>query len=410
MANETWSKKPLITEISNTTEFCILDEAIPKNKRINAKTILDLKAPKENAEFTGTMKLNGVPIGTNDLNGTNYLMVYGVGTPTDNAAELQAAYNEAKKMPRHLGTFNPGNSITIYKGQTFVDSTIPVKFFIANTDFTGTIAVAPAGTFAGRDSQSEFDAALARRASVIVAPGEYDFGSSTFTIDATGVDVVSLTGNADVIIRRLIVSADYIYIKGITALNDFGVRSSLSNIVIEDCESKTSLASYFNLKGANTLLGTFINCKGTDCSFADNDGGPGKASGTFINCTGGDKSFGGGGGGTADGTFTNCVGGDNSFAGLGGGTASGKFIGCTGGETSFGLGSGSILTGTLENCKLTSGTFPTPTGAGKIYNCIDGNGNLINTPLPIFADNAAAASLAVGTMYRTSAGVQMIKW
>ena len=32
MANETWSQKPLITEISNTTEFCILDEAIPKIK------------------------------------------------------------------------------------------------------------------------------------------------------------------------------------------------------------------------------------------------------------------------------------------------------------------------------------------------------------------------------------------
>ena len=50
-------------------------------------------------------------------------MVYGTGTPTDNAAELQAAYNEAKTMPRYLGDIPISfASTTFYKGQTFYNS------------------------------------------------------------------------------------------------------------------------------------------------------------------------------------------------------------------------------------------------------------------------------------------------
>ena len=328
--------------------------------------------------FEKVPKVIGVHIGSNNLNGTNYLMVYGTGTPEENAAELQAAYNEAKKMPRHLGKFDPWNSINIYEGQTFVNSSLPIKVMIATDNFNGTIQTAPAGTFAQIGSTSESAAALARRVSVIVAPGEYNFvAPSSFTLNSSGIDVKSLTGKKDVLINSVSVSSDYVYVSGINCgVGKFTVSSGLSNIIIENCE------------GGNDSFGAGVI-----------------ASGIFNYCTGGSGSF--GSGGTASGAFNNCIGGDYSFGGDGG-TASGAFNNCIGGVSSF--GSGGTLNGTLTNCKLTTGTFETPTGEGKIYNCIDGNGNLINTPLPIFADNAAAASHPTGTMYRTATGVQMIKY
>ena len=53
------------------------------------------------------------------LIGTNYILVKGKGTPTENAAELQEAYNEAKKMPRYLGDIAVGYTGEFYTGQSF---------------------------------------------------------------------------------------------------------------------------------------------------------------------------------------------------------------------------------------------------------------------------------------------------
>lgn len=393
MANEKWSQKPLIEELSETTEFCILDEVTPKNKRINAKTLLnakanvsdlnnvdntsdlnkpistaqqaalDLKAPLHNPAFTGDATLNGEPISTNDLNGTNYVMVYGTGTPEENAAELQAAYNEAKKMPRHLGTFTPGDSIEIYKGQTFVNSSIPIKYMVANSNYSGTIGAAPAGTFSGRDSQSEFDAVLARRVTVIIASGEYNFGASAFVVDSPGINIVSLTGNSDVIINST---------ENIPGWNNnCGIKVTANDILIKGINCKTNV--FFIESNLDNLICEY--CIGGNYSFG---GGGGTASGLFNNCVGGTASF--GTDGTASGTFNNCIGKNASFGGGSGGTASGTFTNCTGGTASFGGGSGGSLSGELINCKLTAGTFVTPTGEGKIYNSIDGNNTLVNYP------------------------------
>lgn len=322
-------------------------------------------------------------LSSSDLNGTNYVMVYGTGTPTENAAELQAAYNEAKKMPRHLGTFNSGDFITIYKGQTFVNSSIPIKFFIATTDFAGTIGAAPAGTFAGRDLQSELDAALSRRVSVIVAPGEYNFGASAFVVDAPGINIVSLTGNSDVIISSteenldhgytygIKITADYVLIKGINCItNTFYIESYLYNIICEHC---TGGNYSFGMDGVAS--GTFNDCIGGDSSF----GTAGTASGTFTNCTGGDWSF--GSDGVASGIFNNCIGGEGSF-GAYTGNASGTFNNCVGGVDSFGGSGGTInAVARLYYTRLTSGTFPTPEAGGRLIHCIDGNNNVVNYPI-----------------------------
>ena len=78
---------------------------------------------------------------------------------------------------------------------------------------------------------------------------------------------------------------------------------------------------------------------------------------------------------TTSGIFTNCQGGLGSFSV--GDTASGTFNSCIGGEGSFG-GIGGTITGKLYYCRLTTGTFTTPTGSGKIVLGIDGNDDIIN--------------------------------
>jgi len=130
-----------------------------------------------------------------------------------------------------------------------------------------------------------------------------------------------------------------------------------------------------------TANGSFINCRvqsGTG-SFGGGSGSS-TASGIFTNCTGNVYSF--GGNGTASGTFINCIGDTYSFGGHAG-TASGLFSYCMSGDKSFGGRNWSnAITGTLSGklyyCRLTSGTFITKSGAGRVVLCIDGNSNQNN--------------------------------
>ena len=235
---------------------------------------------------------------SSNLNGTNYIMVYGVGTPEENAAELQAAYDEAKKMPRYLGEVGDSVVMDFYKGQTvyaFGD------YYILNNTVLN-ITIEDSSIDITEITEAE---AKSTRTTVIVAPGDYR-DITPFIHDASGIDVVSLTGSAGVLLNGIIVSTDYSFIRGIDCgVEPFTVNGSLPNLTVE-------------------------------------------------NSIGGDSSF-------SDGTET-----------------SSKFINCTGGLDAFGYGA--FFTGILENCKLTTGTFPTPTEGGKIYNCIDGNGDLVNYP------------------------------
>ena len=302
-------------------------------------------------------------------NGTNYLMVYGTGTPAENGAELLAAYEEAKKMPRYLGDVFIGPDLTLYKGQTFRVVNDGNKYMVALRDFTGNIY-----NLQEKWVIPEVDAKSVRT-TLIVAPGEYNFGASAFTVDTDGINIVSLTGNSDVIINSteensifnytygIKITANYTLIKGINCkTNTFYIADNLDNLICEYC-----IGGYNSFSGHGTASGTFNYCIGGTASFGST------ASGTFNNCIGGDGSF----GGTASGIFNDCIGGGGSFGGYGG-TASGTFNHCTGDSGSFG-GYGGTASGIFNNC-ITSGTFSTPTGEGKIYNCIDGNGTLVNYP------------------------------
>jgi hypothetical protein len=248
---------------------------------------------------------------------------------------------------------------------------------------------------------------------VVCGAGKYQFATE-FTMDTQFIDLVSLTGNRDVKLFSdeslgIMVMADNVFIKGV----DVGAKSFFQDldtnfIICENCKGgdgsfgggttdatctyinceggvgsfnryQRAAGTYINCKGGGESFGcytqatgTFINCEGGVHSFGAFD----VASGTFINCVGGEYSFGGGyddSGAVASGTFDNCKGGDNSFGG-GYGTASGIFTNCVGGLNSFaGIAGVGDLTGKLYYCRLTAGTFRTPTAPGLIRASIDGN-------------------------------------
>ena len=243
------------------------------------------------------------------------------------------------------------------------------------------------------------------RVSVIIQPGNYTLAAQ-LTVDTQFVDLIGLgaiklrRGCVPAVVidgNTLNVTANDVDVKGISVgTQAFSVGNNLSLQVIEDCVGGDTS---FN---PNTLAGTFINCKSGSHSFAGASGGAQTASGTFINCEGGANSFGGGftgnvssgifvnctvgnnqgfsTSGTASGTFTDCEGGSSAFGGtpFPASTASGTFTNCIGGSNAFGGGGSGTATGKFYQCRLTSGTFKTVTGAGLMRNCIDGNNAIVD--------------------------------
>lgn len=261
-----------------------------------------------------------------DLNGNNYVMVYGTGTPEENGAEFIAAYNLAKTMPRYLHAANVDRSsddpITVYKGQTFDDSNYSQNYAVA----TNTVINGPGNTLTA-DYISE-TVAKSVRTTIVVAPGHYKFASE-FVHDASGIDIVSLTGNRDVLISATSIkysfgiNAHYTMVKGINT-------SFIGN---------KSIRVYPNLSNMEV-----VNCIGGNNSFCDNDAQGRSVTGTFIDCEGGDGSFINGSGITSvlSGKFIRCIGGNYSFA------SSGKIINayfedCKGGAYSFGSNDGEYV-------------------------------------------------------------------
>jgi len=287
-------------------------------------------------------QLGGGSNGTG-IGGTQYIFVQANGTDVENAAELQAAYNTAKTM-------SPKDN----------------------------------------------------RITVVAAPGTYKF-PSTFVMDTEYIDLVSLTGNRDVVFdldgitdpfqfdddtsdiisigECLLIDTDNVFVKGVKGkfylssnwnsywgegedyILPIQVSDNLPNIIVENCEGGTFSFGGDITFGSNPieLSGTFINCKTPAYAFC----GEGILSGVFIDCIGGDSSF--GFRGVLSGTFTNCIGGNESFGGFG--TASGTFTNCQGGEGSFG-GAG-IASGTFTNCIGSTVSFGSQgTASGTFTNCI----------------------------------------
>jgi hypothetical protein len=369
------------------------------------------------------------------IEGTQYVFVSANGTDTENATELQAAYDLAKTKKEintntkwvslvsgwdfsvsesELSTsLDENTTIQWVEGQTYTIRLDGVEYTGVNqysdiNDVVMTSVTAPDGDYT--TIEVLYQEIIPSK--VIVAPGYFNF-TSNFLVDEDYVDIVSLDGNRSVVfngIGTINITANNVFIKGIDVQNkNFTIGSNLNKLTVENC--KGGDLSFGGSYGSNpiTVSGTFTNCEGGYDSF----GRSGVASGTFINCTtitgfgsyhngvasgtfinceaegasfgaqggvasgkfidcvGGDVSF---GRVAASGTFTNCVGGSNSFGTYG--VASGVFTNCIGSASSF--GKEGTLSGKLYYCRLTAGTFQTVSGAGITRYCIDGNGDTNN--------------------------------
>jgi hypothetical protein len=278
------------------------------------------------------------------LEGTSFILVKGEGTAEENGLELQAAYDAAKLATPY------GNPLS-------------------NTN----------------------------RFTILVAPGDYYYWDGSpftaqgqFLINTSYVDIVSLSGNADVFLSGInivdtITGPINVFLKGIDvtraislggACNAFALNSTNNTLLTCD----TCVGGDFSFGAGIPVNGTFVNCIAGVSSFAGlstfstpigvNPGFSGTASGTFTNCVGGNTCFGSipiFGIGIASGTFTNCSSGENSF---GDQQASGVFKNCTGGFFSFSNPSNNgKFEGTAFNCISTNSCFGAEIMGGSVYYC-----------------------------------------
>lgn len=297
-------------------------------------------------------------------NGTSVLFVNSLGTPTQNAATLQAAYDLAKTMTPDGAALSATNRVRL-----------------------------------------------------VVAPGKYTFGGTKFPVDTQFIDIVSIDGNKSVIMDGINVTASDVYLKGIDCGTDaFNVATSLPLLICENCKGGQGSFGGYSLTPI-TVSGTFINCTAGKFSFGSGTGGSssGTFSGTAINCTAVDYSFGQGyGGGIFSGIAINCTSGGRSYghgdADAATSTFSGTATNCTSingttGSYSFGGGRHNTFSGTATNCiagaasfgdgdnfgddafeatgrlyycrKTTDGAFTVPVAGGRQILCIDGNNNVV---------------------------------
>jgi hypothetical protein len=283
-------------------------------------------------------------IGGGSLGGTNYIFVPGDKNDTANAADIVAAYSAAKLL----------------------------------------------------------SPAVDNRITIVVAPGYYGF-MSVLDMDTDYIDLVSLTGNDDVIMYRadledpfffnwdtfevdefgnpIYVSANDVYLKGLRSkevLSDNyagfnGTPTYMAPFLVGDdrplFKAENVHGGFFHFSGgpfgSYVLSGTFINCTGKRQSFANG----GNASGTFVDCITNDaNNYSFGGQGTSSGLFARCGGGGNSIFG----NSTGTFIDCNA-QGSFAFGEFSNATGVFHNCEASEyGFAPGGNASGKFYDCRSG--------------------------------------
>lgn len=261
----------------------------------------------------------------------------------------------------------------------------------------------------GLDLQAAYDLAQAatpygdalsasNRFTIIVAPGDYysDYSGvfgpiGQFQINADFIDIISLTGNSDVYLSGISVSAQDVYLKGLntTQAGFMGGAQAGFDIAISSAQQTfdTCVGGNYSFGWGGDVYSKFVNCKGGNYSFCATAGASApigitpqlpspNLAGILIDCTAGNSSFASSPSDyntSISGTLTNCTAGNNSFGSAPGsfyGNISGILTNCTGGELSFSIWGN--ISGTLTNCKSTGqNSFGGYVGAtGIFYNCI----------------------------------------
>lgn len=321
----------------------------------------------KNAAITGTLKLNGLDVQTASLDGTNYLIVYGSGTELENGLEFLAAYEDAKTKPRFLETVSTVEELTFYQGQTLMDSDLN-QFHICNETFTGLFG-------SNTEKFTTITEAEAKKVSstMIVSPGVYKF-ATYFMHHASGINIVSLTGNRDIILKSttnyfgfaVYLNANYSYVKGVNTLSAaLGIGPDLVRFTAENCiGGDYSFNSHYTTNTQN-IIGTFIDCEAGNMSFNNTATGPSVNGGALKNCL-----------------FIRCKGQQHSFA-FNGAINNSEFYNCEAGNDSFGCTDGEysadIITSNFYNCKAGTYSFGSMATihSANYYYCVGGANSTI---------------------------------
>ncbi len=282
--------------------------------------------------------------------GTNYILVKADGTDVENATELQAAYTLATTM-------------------------------------------SPSAT---------------NRITIVASPGNYNFETSTFTMNTQFIDLVSLDGNRSIIFNSsnsagtISITTNNTFIRGVNVLTkSFKISSGLNLLRVENCQGGDNSFGYVDNGATLTINGTFVDCVAGNNSFGHrpNIGGNSQINlninGTFINCTADNNSFGYNANSQAgsptnlifnNAKFTNCKAGNNSFGAHVSPTNGSvlqfnfsEFTDCKSGVESFGYtNAGGTIQSTLnltifENCIAGDNSFGSCENEFRIFkNCQGG--------------------------------------
>ena len=262
-----------------------------------------------NTDIGALLGISGSPqklVATEQLRGQNYIVVYGKNqTPQQNGFELISKYNFAKVV-------NP-------YGQPKSDT---------------------------------------NRFTIFVAPGQYEFSVTDLDLDTPYIDIVSLSGEADVFITSNVSGIPFTVLTSDIKLKGFNlgtqaifINSSYGNNYFENIIGGES--NFSNDFSNGDIAGNFKNCIGGNYSFGDSDYNQTVYSSTFENCTAGDWSF---GYSVYNSNFKNCTAGSYSFSRTNGTTQilNSVFNNCTALEGSFG---NYIENSTFLNCKADYNSF-----------------------------------------------------
>jgi hypothetical protein len=213
------------------------------------------------------------------------------------------------------------------------------------------------------------------RVTVLVAPGKYDF-FVTLEMDTPYVDLISLTGNADVFLTSLVSSTAIKVTTSDIKIKGFNLTEQGNNIIIEDAYSNNyfeniigSDRSFSCEKFGGEVAGNFKNCKGGAYSFGDSSNQEYLLKSGLENCQ---AEFGSFGYQLAASELKNCLAGAQSFGFFS--IAESILNDCKSGMESFGCEKG-IFVSTLTNCTADGVSFgrtngqPTIIENSQLNNC-----------------------------------------
>lgn len=261
-----------------------LSELIAQNLEDNRSKLVNLGLFLDNKGGEGGLE-----------DGTNYILVKATGTPEENASHLHESIIRTVDMPRYLGTKSFSFPYVYKKGQTFLmTGDRDPKFYKVNVSYD----YATAAELIDKTEISQEEAESVRL-SVVCTPGIYDFKNiGYFYLENNNVDLVSLTGNPDVVITgtNIFYSENLnVHIRGISfinvafdqamAYNSFKFENCIFN---SNCFNSEEVGYFVSLKdcvfngSAFSVIGDLDDVNITGCTFNASESG--LSTGRYIDC------------------------------------------------------------------------------------------------------------------------------